>query len=98
MVKDLRKLVEQAKQPFILDSMLGLDAIYPLLQCIEKAQSLDPEAVTAAIGKMKTVNTIWGKGKWGGKEYFGVDHCIVRPITMSRIVDGKVEQLDFIVK
>jgi branched-chain amino acid transport system substrate-binding protein len=97
-LKDLRKLVEQAKQPFIMDSMLGLDALYPLLQCIERAQSLDTDKVVAAIEKMKIIDTIWGKGKWGGKEFFGVDHCIVRPITLSRIVDGKVEQLDFIGK
>ena len=98
LVKELRKLVEKANQPFILDSIMGLDALYPLLQAIEKAGSLDPDAVVTAIGKMKTIDTIWGKGRWGGKEYFGVDHCIVRPVTLSRIVDGKVEQLDFIEK
>lgn len=97
-LKDLRKLVEQAKQPFIMDSMLGLDALYPLLQCIERTRSLDTDKVVAAIEKMKSIDTIWGKGKWGGKEFFGVDHCIVRPITISRIVNGKVEQLDFIGK
>jgi branched-chain amino acid transport system substrate-binding protein len=96
LVKDLRKRVEQAKQPYILDSIMGFDALYPLLQCIEQAKSLDPDAVVATIGKMKSVDTIWGKGRWGGKEYFGVDHCIVRPVTISRIVDGKVEQLDLI--
>jgi branched-chain amino acid transport system substrate-binding protein len=95
-VKDLRKLVEEAKQPFIMDSMLGLDALYPLLQCIEKAQSLDPDKVVATIEKMKSVDTIWGKGRWGGQEIFGVNHVIIRPFTLSRIVNGKVEQLDFI--
>jgi branched-chain amino acid transport system substrate-binding protein len=95
-VKDLRKLVEKANQPYIMDSMLGLDALYPLLQCIEKAQSLDPDKVVATIGKMKSIDTIWGKGRWGGKEIFGVDHVIIRPFTLSRIVNGKVEQLDFL--
>jgi branched-chain amino acid transport system substrate-binding protein len=96
MVKDLRKLVEKMNQPYIMDSMLGLDAMYPMLQCIEKAQSLDPDKVVAAIGKMKTIDTIWGKGRWGGQEIFGVNHVIIRPVTLSRIVNGKVEQLDFI--
>jgi branched-chain amino acid transport system substrate-binding protein len=95
-VKDLRKLVEKANQPYIMDSMLGLDAIYPMLQCIEKAQSFDPDKVVATIEKMKSIDTIWGKGKWGGKEIFGVDQVIIRPVTLSRIVNGKVEQLDFI--
>jgi branched-chain amino acid transport system substrate-binding protein len=97
-VKDLRKLVEEAKQPFIMDSMLGLDALYPLLQCIERARSLDPDQVVATIEKMKSVDTIWGKGRWGGQDIFGVNHVIVRPFTLSRIVNGKVEQLDFIEK
>jgi branched-chain amino acid transport system substrate-binding protein len=95
-VKDLRKLIEQTKPPYTMDSLLPLDAVYPLLQAIEKAQSIDPDAVVATIGKMKTIDTIWGKGRWGGKEFFGVDQCIVRPVTISRIVNGKVEQLDFI--
>jgi branched-chain amino acid transport system substrate-binding protein len=96
MVKDLRKLVEKMNQPYIMDSMLGLDALYPMLQCIEKAQSLDPDKVVAAIGKMKTIDTIWGKGRWGGQEIFSVNHVIIRPVTLSRIVNGRVEQLDFI--
>jgi branched-chain amino acid transport system substrate-binding protein len=95
-VKDLRKLVEKANQPYIMDSMLGLDALYPLLQCIEKAQSLDPDKVVATIEKLKSIDTIWGKGRWGGQEIFGVNHVIIRPFTLSRIVNGKVEQLDFI--
>jgi len=97
-VKDHRKLVEKANQPYIMDSMLGIDALYPMLQCIEKAQSLDPDKVVATIEKMKSIDTIWGKGKWGGKEIFGVDHVIIRPVTLSRIANGKVEQLDFIEK
>ncbi len=96
LVKDLRKRVEATKQPYLLDSLLALDAFYVMQQTIEKAQSFDPDAVVAAIAKMKTIDTIWGKGRWGGKEFFGVDQCVVRPVTISRIVDGKVEQLDFI--
>lgn len=97
-VKDLRRLVEKANQPYIMDSMLGLDALYPMLQCIEKANSFDPDKVVATIKQMKSIDTIWGKGRWGGKEIFGVDQVIIRPVTLSRIVNGKVEQLDFIEK
>ncbi len=95
-VKDLRKRVEAIKQPFIMDSMNPLDALYPLQQAIEKAGSVNPDAVVASIHKMTTIDTVFGKGHWGGKEIFGVDQCILRPVTMSRIVDGKVEQLDFV--
>ncbi len=95
-VKDLRKLVEQANQPFRMESMMSLDAFYPLLQCIEKANSLDPDKVVAAIESMNGIDTIYGKGRWGGQEFYGVNHVIIRPITISRIVNGKVQQLDFI--
>jgi len=96
LMKELRKAVEQAGQPFIMDSMLSLDASYPLLQAVEKAQSFDTDKVAAAIESTKTVDSIWGKSRWGGKDLFGVNHCLIKPVTISRIVNGKVEQLDFI--
>jgi hypothetical protein len=68
------------------------------LQCIEKAQSLDPDKIVATIEKMMSVDTIWGKGRWGGQEIFGVNHVIIRPVTISRIANGKVEQLNFVEK
>ena len=94
-VKDLRKLVDKTKTPFLLDSILNIDSLYPMLQCIEKAQSLNVEEVAAAINDMEGIDTIWGKGVWGGKEIFGVNHVIKRPNTISRIVNGKVE-CDFV--
>jgi len=97
-VKDLRKLVEQTNQPVRMESMMSLDAFYPLLQCIEKANSLDSDKVVAAIESMNSIDTIYGKGRWGGQEFYGVNHVIIRPITISRIVNGKVQQLDFIDK
>ena len=89
-------LVEKTNQPFTMESMLSLDAFYPLLQCIERANSFDPDKVVSAIESMSSIDTIYGKGRWGGQELYGVNHVILRPITISRIVNGKVEQLDFI--
>jgi branched-chain amino acid transport system substrate-binding protein len=95
-VKDLRKLVEQGKSPFMMESVYALEGVNVLVQCIEKAQSFDVEKVVAAIDQMRSVDSLWGKARWGGKEIYGVDHVLMVPITLSRIENGKVEQLDFI--
>ncbi len=98
-IKTLRKMMlDQGRGPFVLESVLLLDALYPVIQCIEKAQSFDPDRIVATINQMKAIDTLWGRGRWGGKEIFGVNHAILRPVTISRIVDGKVDQLDFIRK
>jgi branched-chain amino acid transport system substrate-binding protein len=95
-VKDLRKLWEQKKTgPFQMEGVIVLDGLVPLLQGIEKAQSLDPDKVVDTLENMKSVDTIWGKGKMGGMEIFGINHVVIRPITLSRIMHGKVE-FDFL--
>ena len=91
MVKDLRKLVEQAGKPFIMDSALPLDSLYLMLQAIEKAQSFDTDKVVNTIETMSNIDTIWGPGRWGGEDIFGINHVVIRPFTLSRIVNGKVE-------
>ena len=92
-VKDLRKLVEQTNTPsFIMDSTFDLDQVYVILQCIEKAQSLDTNKVVDTIEhNMPSIDTIYGKGKWGGQDIFGINHVVIRPVTLSKIVNGKVE-------
>ncbi len=90
-VKDLRKLVEKAGNPFIMDSALPLDSVYLMIQAIEKAQSFDTDKVVDTIETMGNIDTIWGPGKWGGEDIFGINHVVIRPITFSRIMDGKVE-------
>lgn len=95
-VKDLRKKWEEKNAgPFQMDSTIVLDGLLPLLQGIEKAQSFDPDKVVDTLEKMKEIDTIYGKGTMGGMEIFGINHVVVRPITLSRIMQGKVE-FDFL--
>ncbi len=91
MVRDLRKLVEQTGTPFMMDSALPLDSVYLMIQAIEKAQSFDTDKVVDTIETMSTIDTIWGPGRWGGEEIFGINHVVIRPFTFSRIMSGKVE-------
>lgn len=91
-IKDFRVLVEQqTKTTLNMDHTLVLEALYPLLQGIEKAQSFDTDKVVATMEKMKNIDTIYGPGKMGGEEMFGINHVIRRPLMLSRIMNGKVE-------
>jgi branched-chain amino acid transport system substrate-binding protein len=91
-VQDLRKLVEKKTNiPLIMDNVLVLDGLWPILQGIEKAQSFDTDKVVDTLEGMTSIETVWGKGRWGGQDLFGINHVIIRPITFSRIVNGNVE-------
>jgi branched-chain amino acid transport system substrate-binding protein len=91
LVQELRPLVEATGSPFLMDSALPLDAVYVMLQCIDKAQSLDTEKVLAAIDNdMPSFDTIWGPGAWSGMDIFGINHVGVKPLLLSTIQDGKV--------
>ena len=91
-VKDFRVLVEQQiKNPFCMDHTLVIEALYPLLQGIEKAQSFDTDKVVAALENMKSIDTIFGQGRMAGQDIFGINHAIFRPIPLSRIMNGKIE-------
>jgi branched-chain amino acid transport system substrate-binding protein len=91
-MKDYRVLVEkETKTTFNLDHGLLLEAIYPLLQGIEKAQSFDTDKVVATLENMKNIDTPYGRGRMGGQDLFGINHVIIRPFTLSRIMNGKIE-------
>ena len=77
--------------PFQMESTIVLDGLLPILQGIETAQSFDTDKVVQALENMESIDTIYGKGRMGGMEIFGINHVVVRPITLSRIMHGKVE-------
>ena len=97
-MKDYRVLIEQqTKTTFNLDHGLLLEGLYPLLQGIEKAQSFDTDKVVATLENMKSIDTPYGRGRMSGQDLFGINHVIVRPFTLSRIMKDKIE-FDFIEK
>ena len=61
-----------------------------LVQAIEKAGSLDPTKVKDTLEKTADWETIFGKSKFGGKDYYGIKHQIVTPVYISEIVNGKI--------
>jgi branched-chain amino acid transport system substrate-binding protein len=97
-MKDYRILVEQhTKETFNLDHGLVIEALYPLLQGIEKAQSFNTDDVVATLEKMTSIDTPYGRGRMGGQDLFGINHVIVRPFTLSRLMKDKIE-FEFIEK
>jgi branched-chain amino acid transport system substrate-binding protein len=91
-MKEYRVLVEQqTKTQFNLDHGLVIEALYPLLQGIEKAQSFDTDKVVATLEKMTSIDTPYGRGHMGGQDLFGINHVIIRPFTLSRIMKDKIE-------
>lgn len=90
-IKEYQVLIEkQAKTPLNMSHITVLDAVYALVQGIEKAQSIDTDKVAKALEGMKTIDTIYGKGRMAGEDFFGVNHVVRRPIAVSGIKDGKV--------
>jgi ABC-type branched-subunit amino acid transport system substrate-binding protein len=90
-VKEYRVLVEQQiKTPFNTSHTVVLDAVYVLAQGIEKAQSLDTDKVAQALESMKSVETVCGRGRIAGKDFFGINHVVRRPIAVSGIMNNKV--------
>jgi len=90
-VKDFRVLVEkQTKTPLNMSHTTVLDAVYVLLQSIEKAQSFDTDKVAQTLENLKTLDTIYGRGRIAGQDFFGINHVVRRPIAISGIMNGKV--------
>jgi len=90
-VKDFRTIVERnAKKPLTTAHVTVLDAVYVLVQGIEKAQSLDADDVRRALEGMKNIDTVNGKGRMAGEDLFGINHVVRRPIAISGISNGKV--------
>lgn len=87
------------KEPFVSDSLLAYDAVWILVQAMEKAQSLEPQQVMAALEGMTAlgdVQTLHGPGKMGGMERFGVNRVLVRPVAISHMDKSEVVYAGFI--
>lgn len=67
------------------------NSLYIMLQMMQRAGSVDPEAVAAAWEEGGTVETIYGAGTIGGEETYGVaNHAVGSPRAVS-ILDNDAE-------
>jgi branched-chain amino acid transport system substrate-binding protein len=77
--------------PFVLDCLQGWDSLWCLTQAIEKAQSLDPDAVVKAFENMKTIETGYGTATIGGLKTYGINGVVCESIPITRLQNGKTE-------
>jgi hypothetical protein len=87
-VKEFQKVVEkELGTKFNMDHTIVLEASWPLLQAIEKAQSFDTDKVVDTWEKMLSIDSIYGKSRMGGQRIIGINHMVMRPALISQIVD-----------
>jgi branched-chain amino acid transport system substrate-binding protein len=87
-VKEFRKVVEkELGARFNMDHTIVLEGVWPLLKAIEKAQSFDTDKVVDTWEKMESIESIYGKARMGGQKIIGINHMVMRPALISRIVD-----------
>jgi hypothetical protein len=70
-----------------------------LLQTIEKAQSIDPEAIVKTfegLTQLGDLQTTLGPAYVGGLKTLGVNRVICAPYAISRVTDGKSTNVKYI--
>ena len=96
LTKEIMQMAEKEFGIFNFEQTHGFNAVYTLAQAIETAQSLDPKEVAAAWDKMDTIDTIYGEGKMGGLETYGIKHNVYFPKPIMELQDGKIVFGDWI--
>ncbi|HEB31681.1 MAG TPA: ABC transporter substrate-binding protein [Spirochaetes bacterium] len=56
---------------------------------VEKAGSVDPMDVFKALKSMDTIQTIYGEGRWGGEDMWGIDNWLMTTWHTTNVVNGK---------
>lgn len=70
----------------------GYDAVYALKAAIEKAQSLEPKAVAAALPTV-TFESFYGPSAFGAKDVYGSPQQQLIPVIVTQIQGGKLVEL-----
>jgi branched-chain amino acid transport system substrate-binding protein len=66
------------------------DTVYMLKAGIEKAQSIDPKDIAAALPSVKFRTFYGGETGFGGKEDYGSAQQPILPVYVTQIVGGKL--------
>ena len=96
MIKQIKQMHLDKYGHFSLDYLIGWDGIWCLVQAIEKAQSLDPSVVAETWEKMNRIETAYGTGTMGGLKTYGVNHVVVKPFPISRLMNGVAEHIKWV--
>lgn len=100
-MKDVKKRWE-AKYPkdvWVDDALMPWDEVWVLAQAIEKANSLEAEAVVKALEGMTkpgSLKTAFGPGHMGGLKTLGVNRMLVRPVPISVIQGNEIKMVKWV--
>ena len=81
-------------EDFVSDAVFAYDGAWILAQVIEKAQSVDPQAVLSTFETLSqpgSLQSVFGEARVGGLKTFGANRVLVRPIPISGLINGKAE-------
>jgi branched-chain amino acid transport system substrate-binding protein len=84
---------------FIADSVDNYDTMMIFAQVLEEAKSVDPEKVRdtfETMTKSGSLESIYGSAYVGGVKTTGVNRVLIKPVPLSRVVNGESEHLDYI--
>lgn len=95
-VKDIQNRWAKAypNEVWISDSLYAWNEAWVIAQVMKKANSIDPAKIVATFESMTapgSFKTSWGPGQAGGMETIKCNRRLVRPISMARIMDGKIQ-------
>lgn len=90
-IKEIAAIVEADQGVALtMDYLTGWEGLWCMVQAIEEAQSIDPTEVRDSFEQTSGIETPFGMGTMGGQETVGINHVIVRPCALSRLMDGEV--------
>ena len=88
----LAERFKEKKYPGIANTVMvpAYDGAMMLFKSIQKAGTVDDTIrIKEALESIGTYEGLQGPVHWGGKENYGIDHQIYRPLNIGEITDGK---------
>jgi branched-chain amino acid transport system substrate-binding protein len=98
MQESMDRWAKKFKEPYFEDAPLTWSEAEVFVQALKKADSVKPEKVVAAFDSMTapgSFETCWGPAHMGGTQAFGVNRVLVRPVPITRLMNGKIEFVGF---
>jgi branched-chain amino acid transport system substrate-binding protein len=96
MIKEIAGIIDNKYGVTLgISHIYGWEALWLMVGAIEEAQSIDPTEVAQTWEKMEKIESPLGTGYMGGLETYGVNHECVRPWGYSKVMNGEIEFIKF---
>jgi branched-chain amino acid transport system substrate-binding protein len=90
MIKEILALAQEKFGKQSPTYIWAFNADYCLMQAIEAARSVDPTIVKESWENLTSINTVYGPGKMGGLETYGIEHNVTYASPFVSLRQGKV--------